>query len=48
MKTVLKLQTVFISVLANKMLVISAGRNKILVCIANREDLDQTTSEETD
>ena len=43
---VLKFGTLF-SLSSNKMVVIIAGIHKILVRIANREDPDQTASEET-
>ena len=40
----LKFQTPYLFLFSNKMLVFRAGINKILVRIANREDLDQTAS----
>ena len=41
-----KILNTFLFLFSNKMLVIGAGIHKLLVRIANREDLDQTASSE--
>ena len=43
---VLKYLTLFLFLFSNKMLVFRAESHKVLVIIANREDPDQTASEE--
>ena len=42
-----KKHNTFLFLFSNKMLVIGAGIHKILVCIANREDPDQTASSDS-
>ena len=46
MVKVLIFQTLFFFPFSNKMLVLRAGIHKMIVRIANREDPDQTASEE--
>ena len=41
-----KISNTFLILFSNKMLIFRAGIHKILVRIANREDLDQTASSE--
>ena len=41
-----KILNTFLFLFSNEMMVIKAGNHKMLIRIANREDLDQTASEE--